>query len=241
MMTSSNGDIFRATGPLWGEFTGHRWIPLTKASDAELWCFLYLCLNKWLSKQSRRWWFETSSRPLYDAIVMNAPQQKRDDCAKFPPYAFWFLRQNHNTTTETRQPVYVIMVGADAMAPNRHWAIINHQCVTLQSLCVIRIVLLLLNKLTLRSREIGNPSVIYYWRGLLLTATTHHGILGLWGCLTFFSPWISNHMHIKVWCEITYPSPNFNGSLHCWSSGWTSNFTPHFNMHVITYPCWEKS
>ena len=29
MMTSSNGNIFRVTGPLWGEFTGHRWIPLT--------------------------------------------------------------------------------------------------------------------------------------------------------------------------------------------------------------------
>ena len=39
MMTSSNGNIFRVTGPLWGESTGHRWIPLTKASDAELWCF----------------------------------------------------------------------------------------------------------------------------------------------------------------------------------------------------------
>ena len=26
--------------PLWGEFTGHRWIPIEKASDAELWFFL---------------------------------------------------------------------------------------------------------------------------------------------------------------------------------------------------------
>ena len=34
MMTSSNGNIFRVTGPLCGEFTGHRWIPQTKASDA---------------------------------------------------------------------------------------------------------------------------------------------------------------------------------------------------------------
>ena len=34
MMTSSNGNIFRVTGPLCGEFTGHRWIPLTQASDA---------------------------------------------------------------------------------------------------------------------------------------------------------------------------------------------------------------
>ena len=41
MMTSSNGNIFRVTGHLYGEFTGPRWIPRTKASDAELWCFLW--------------------------------------------------------------------------------------------------------------------------------------------------------------------------------------------------------
>ena len=41
MMTSSNRNIFRVTGHLCGEFTGHRWIPHTKASDAELWCFLW--------------------------------------------------------------------------------------------------------------------------------------------------------------------------------------------------------
>ena len=41
MMTSTNGNIFRVTGPLCAEFTGLRWIPRTKASDAELWCFLW--------------------------------------------------------------------------------------------------------------------------------------------------------------------------------------------------------
>ena len=41
MMTSSNGNIFRVTGHLCGKFTGPRWIPRTKASDAELWCFLW--------------------------------------------------------------------------------------------------------------------------------------------------------------------------------------------------------
>ena len=41
MMTSSNGKIFRVTGPLCGEFTGLRWIHCTKASDAELWRFLW--------------------------------------------------------------------------------------------------------------------------------------------------------------------------------------------------------
>ena len=33
--------ISRLTVPLWGESTGHRWIPLTKASDTELWRFLW--------------------------------------------------------------------------------------------------------------------------------------------------------------------------------------------------------
>ena len=50
---------------LFGEFIGQRWIPRTKASDAELWCFFYLRLNKWFSKQSRGWWFETPPRPLW--------------------------------------------------------------------------------------------------------------------------------------------------------------------------------
>ena len=39
-MTSSNGNLFRVTGPLWRESTGHWWISLTKASDAKFWCFL---------------------------------------------------------------------------------------------------------------------------------------------------------------------------------------------------------
>ena len=57
---------FRVTGPLCGEFTGHRWISLTKASDAGYeFYFFYLCRNKRLRKQSRGWWFETPSRSLW--------------------------------------------------------------------------------------------------------------------------------------------------------------------------------
>ena len=56
-MTSANENIFHVTGHLCGEFTGLRWIPHTKASDAELWCFL--------SKQSWGCWFETPSHPLW--------------------------------------------------------------------------------------------------------------------------------------------------------------------------------
>ena len=51
MMKSSHGNIFRVTGPLFGEFTGHRWIPSTKANDAEHWCFLWFCarINGWVN------------------------------------------------------------------------------------------------------------------------------------------------------------------------------------------------
>ena len=41
MMTSPNGQIFCVTGPFCGKFADHRWISLTKASDAALWCFLW--------------------------------------------------------------------------------------------------------------------------------------------------------------------------------------------------------
>ena len=51
--------------PLWRQSTGHRWIPLTKASDAELWCFLDLRLNKRLSKQPMLRWSKTPSRSLW--------------------------------------------------------------------------------------------------------------------------------------------------------------------------------
>ena len=71
MMTSSSRNIFRVTGYLCGEFTGDRWIPRTKASDVELWCFFDLRPNK---RQWWGWWFETPSSPLWrhcDAIISN--------------------------------------------------------------------------------------------------------------------------------------------------------------------------
>ena len=65
MMTSSNGNIFCVTGSLRGELTGLRWIPVTKAIDAELRCFFDLRLNKRLSKQSWDWCFVTPSRSFW--------------------------------------------------------------------------------------------------------------------------------------------------------------------------------
>ena len=47
-------------------------------------------------------------------------------------------------------------------------------------------------------------------------------------------------MHNKVWDEIIYPLPNFNGAtVEVWE--WRSNFIPHFIMDVICNPCWDWS
>ena len=65
MMTSSNGNIFRVTGPLCGEVTGPgefplQW-PVTRSFDA----LFDLRLNKQLSKQPWGWWFEMPSWSLW--------------------------------------------------------------------------------------------------------------------------------------------------------------------------------
>ena len=61
MMTSSNGNVFRVTGHLRGEFTGERWIPRTKPVTRSFDVFFDLRTNKRLSKQSWGWWFEPPS------------------------------------------------------------------------------------------------------------------------------------------------------------------------------------
>ena len=89
MMTSSNGNLFRVTGPLWGESTGHWWIPLTKASDAGLW-FLLICTwtNGWVSNRDagdlRR------HRAHYDVSVMHGYDENCVENAGCITYHFCF-------------------------------------------------------------------------------------------------------------------------------------------------------
>ena len=64
-MTSSNGIIFRATGPLWGKFIGPRWLPITRPLSQTFYVFFDLRLNKRLSKPSRCRLLEMSSRSLW--------------------------------------------------------------------------------------------------------------------------------------------------------------------------------
>ena len=84
MMTSSNEKKIHVTGPLCREFTRHLWIPLTKASQwpvnsphkgSVTWVarsfdvFFDRGRNKRLSKQWRRWWFETASCSLWRRLM----------------------------------------------------------------------------------------------------------------------------------------------------------------------------
>ena len=64
-MTSSNGNIFRVTGPLCGEFTGPGEFPAQRPVTRSFDVFLDLHPNKRLSKQWRGWWFETQLCPLW--------------------------------------------------------------------------------------------------------------------------------------------------------------------------------
>ena len=42
----------------------------------------------------------------------------------------------------------------------------------------------------------------------------------------------------KVWDEIYNPFPNLSGTT---VEGWMNNFTPHFMIDVISYPCCDLS
>ena len=63
MMTSSNENIFRVTGPVCGEFTGHRWIPRQWRG-----AFIFYLIKGWVNNREagdlRR------HRGHYDVAVM---------------------------------------------------------------------------------------------------------------------------------------------------------------------------
>ena len=69
MMTSSNGNIFRVTGPLGGNSPITRELPPQKPVTQSFDVFFDIRLNKRLSKQSRGWWLRRH-RTHYYVIVM---------------------------------------------------------------------------------------------------------------------------------------------------------------------------
>ena len=97
MMTSSNGNIFRVTGPLWREFTGPGEFPTRRPVTRSFDVFFDMRLYKRLSIQPWGWWFETPSWSLWrqcdiDVLTHNS--------AKLPDRAFSLTWVNFNPSTE---------------------------------------------------------------------------------------------------------------------------------------------
>ena len=65
IMTSSNGNIFRVTGPLCGEFTGPGEFPTQRPVTRSFDVFFDLRPNKRVGKQPWGWWFGTPSWSLW--------------------------------------------------------------------------------------------------------------------------------------------------------------------------------
>ena len=116
MMTSSNENIFRVTGHLCGEFTGHRWLPRTKASDAELWCFLWSVYG-WVNNREAGDFRRQHAH--YDVTVMhtqNSPSQIHNiiiKCIPLLPHppnmiiTMWSLPTDHSHLTIIAYIAYI--------------------------------------------------------------------------------------------------------------------------------------
>ena len=68
--------LFRVTGPLCGEYTGHRWIPLTRPVTRNFDIFFDLRPNKRLSKQSWGWWFSPTKTHFIREICPISPNER---------------------------------------------------------------------------------------------------------------------------------------------------------------------
>ena len=96
--------VFRVSGPLFGEFTGHRSISRTKASDAELWWFVWSGLNRPLSKQLWDWWFEKPSHSLWRHCNVAISYTL---CLFHWPVLAWFQFANANMNENNMMHVFV--------------------------------------------------------------------------------------------------------------------------------------
>ena len=134
MMTPSNGNIFRVTGSLCGKFTGYRWIPLTKASDAEVWCFFFICawINGWVRNRDagdlRR------HRAHSDVIVMVVRPPGREKWLLWK-WRLWAMRESQceiSRLSPSKSPAIRVIPN---IAPYFHWPVAYSVCNTKWQIC----------------------------------------------------------------------------------------------------------
>ena len=89
MMTSWNGNAFRVTGPLWGESTGARWIPLTKDQWRSFEVSLVLAeANRWINRWFRTPWC-SDDVTLMETTILGVHAQTRDRQMKDWSSVWW--------------------------------------------------------------------------------------------------------------------------------------------------------
>ena len=107
IMTSSNGNIFRVTGPLCGQFTGPGEFPAQRPVTRSFDVFFDLRLDKRLSKQPWGWWFETQLWSLWrqcNNYLQSHPGDLQEFCIIIP-MIYWISR---NLTVSDTTHNYVI-------------------------------------------------------------------------------------------------------------------------------------
>ena len=113
-MPSSNGNIFRVTGPLWGGFTGEfpAQRPMTWSFDV----FFDLRLNKRLSKQSWGWWFGD----FYNVTVMINTLRLRQNCHSFTGEIVRCIFVNENIWISLKRFHWSLLLGLELII-FQHW------------------------------------------------------------------------------------------------------------------------
>ena len=100
MMTSSNGNIFRVTGPLCGEFTGPGEFPTQRPVTRSFDVYFDLCPDKRLGKQLWGWWFETLSHSLW----------RHRNVLVQTNFGNWIFIGHLSTSTDQNIIIYTILI-----------------------------------------------------------------------------------------------------------------------------------
>ena len=106
-MTSSNGNIFRVTGPLCGEFIGPGEFPTQRPVTRSFDVFFDRRLNKRLSKQPRGWWLETLSCSLWrQSNVTVVYHLSSDTLLPKLIMTYWLVQERRNSSALAMEYVF---------------------------------------------------------------------------------------------------------------------------------------
>ena len=171
-MTASNGNIFRVTGPLCGEFTGPGEFPTQRPVTRSFDIFFDLRLNKRLSKQPRGWWFETQSWSLWrhcNAMLrVNQLLSNQYLVVYFPSMGWWCHVSSHisvnigvgNGLSPARRWPLCLVLNVLTHLPGqdgRHFTDIFFRCTFVNEKCCILITISL--KFVLKGPIDNNPAL----------------------------------------------------------------------------------